>query len=123
MTTPGDVRDIHENKIKMIPLNYIGAGISETQSGKSEIKLQVRGKLLLSDANELSEWHTATVTGFGENPAILVSFSKRYACYKVQDLSLTGSRFHLFKNHQWFEAVEKFVIPVSRKRMKLGKPF
>lgn len=58
---------------------------------------------MLSDADELLEWHTATVTGSGKNPAILV---KRFACYKVQDLSLTGSLFHLFKNHQWFWACE-----------------
>lgn len=49
--------------------------------GKSDIELmQVRGKLLLSDANELSEWHTATVTGLGENPAAFVKLSKRHAC-------------------------------------------
>lgn len=37
---------------------------------------------MLSDANEVSEWHTATATGIGENPVILVKLSKGEAFQK-----------------------------------------
>lgn len=52
----------------------------------SEIKpVQVRGKLLLSDANKLSQWHTTIVTGFGESPATPVRrvFKRLFKNYRI----------------------------------------
>lgn len=65
------------------------------------------GKLLLGDANELSQWHTTTtVTGLGK-PLSNFQRGRLFKNYRI--------RYKLgIQNHSWFGAVERFVNPVQR---------